>query len=89
MVIWCCACLQAVEAKEKVKVGTDSVTQASVTYQCFFRYYPKLAGMTVSCFAVMSLLFLSLFFFIVFWQSCLLAEGMHSPVLLQIFVQAC
>ncbi|DBA97691.1 TPA: hypothetical protein ACH3X3_012580 [Trebouxia sp. C0006] len=37
---------QAVEAKEKVKVGTDSVTQASVTYQCFFRYYPKLAGMT-------------------------------------------
>ncbi|KAA6421107.1 MAG: pre translocase subunit [Trebouxia sp. A1-2] len=37
---------QAVEAKENVKVGSDSVTQASITYQCFFRYYPKLAGMT-------------------------------------------
>ncbi|DBA84483.1 TPA: hypothetical protein ACH3X1_006102 [Trebouxia sp. C0004] len=37
---------QAVEAKETVKVGTDSVTQASITFQCFFRYYPKLAGMT-------------------------------------------
>lgn len=39
--------LQAVEAKEGVDVGEDSVTQASVTFQCFFRYYAKLAGMTV------------------------------------------
>ena len=25
----------------------DSATQASITFQCFFRYYPRLAGMTV------------------------------------------
>ena len=39
--------LQAVEVKEGLKVNPDSVTQASVTYQCFFRYYERLAGMTV------------------------------------------
>lgn len=38
---------QAVEAKEGVPLKGDSMTQASVTYQCFFRYYDKLAGMTV------------------------------------------
>ena len=42
-----CMCSQAVEAKEKVDIGEDSVIQASVTFQCFFRYYAKLAGMTV------------------------------------------
>ncbi len=25
----------------------DSATQASITFQCFFRYYLRLAGMTV------------------------------------------
>ena len=39
--------MQAVEAKEKVPILGDSTTQASITYQCFFKYYPKLAGMTV------------------------------------------
>jgi preprotein translocase subunit SecA len=28
-------------------VQPDSATQASITFQCFFRYYPRLAGMTV------------------------------------------
>ena len=39
--------VQAVEAKENLTIGRDSMTQASVTYQTFFRYYDKLAGMTV------------------------------------------
>lgn len=33
--------------KEGLKVNPASVTQASVTFQCFFRYYERLAGMTV------------------------------------------
>lgn len=39
--------MQAVEVKEALRVQPDSVTKASVTYQCFFRYYERLAGMTV------------------------------------------
>lgn len=42
-----CVCMQAVEAKEGVPLLGDSRTVASVTYQCFFKYYDKLCGMTV------------------------------------------
>jgi len=37
---------QAIEAKEGLDVQAESVTLASVSYQAFFRAYPKLAGMT-------------------------------------------
>jgi preprotein translocase subunit SecA len=37
---------QAVEAKEGVSIQQESRTYATVTYQNFFRMYPKLAGMT-------------------------------------------
>jgi preprotein translocase subunit SecA len=37
---------QALEAKEKVTVEMENQTLASITYQNFFRMYPKLAGMT-------------------------------------------
>ena len=37
---------QAVEAKEKVRVQTENQTLASITFQNYFRLYPKLAGMT-------------------------------------------
>ena len=37
---------QAIEAKEGVKIQQESRTFATVTYQNFFRMYPKLAGMT-------------------------------------------
>lgn len=37
---------QAIEAKEGLKVQRESRTFASVTYQNFFRLYPKVAGMT-------------------------------------------
>lgn len=37
---------QAVEAKEGVKIQNETVTIASISYQNFFRNYPKLAGMT-------------------------------------------
>jgi len=37
---------QAVEAKEGLPIQTESVTLASVSYQAFFRSFPKLAGMT-------------------------------------------
>lgn len=37
---------QALEAKEGVTVEIENQTLASVTYQNFFRLYPKLAGMT-------------------------------------------
>lgn len=39
--------VQAVEAKHNLTIGFDSDTQATVTFQMFFRYYTKLAGMTV------------------------------------------
>lgn len=37
---------QAVEAKEGIKVGQESRTFASITYQNYFRMYEKLSGMT-------------------------------------------
>jgi preprotein translocase subunit SecA len=37
---------QAIEAKEKVKIQTDSQTLASITFQNYFRLYEKLSGMT-------------------------------------------
>ncbi|MBS0236587.1 MAG: preprotein translocase subunit SecA [Proteobacteria bacterium] len=37
---------QALEAKENVAVQRENQTLASVTYQNYFRMYPKLAGMT-------------------------------------------
>ncbi|HLD95546.1 MAG TPA: preprotein translocase subunit SecA, partial [Alphaproteobacteria bacterium] len=37
---------QALEAKEHVKIENENQTLASITYQNFFRLYPKLSGMT-------------------------------------------
>ena len=37
---------QAIEAKEGVQIQEESKTQATITYQNFFRMYKKLAGMT-------------------------------------------
>ena len=37
---------QAIEAKEGVKVQSESLTMATITFQNFFRMYSKLAGMT-------------------------------------------
>lgn len=37
---------QALEAKEGVKVQMENQTLASITFQNYFRMYPKLAGMT-------------------------------------------
>ena len=37
---------QALEAKEKVEVQRENQTLASITFQNYFRMYPKLAGMT-------------------------------------------
>ena len=37
---------QAIEAKENVEIQTENQTLASITFQNYFRMYPKLAGMT-------------------------------------------
>lgn len=37
---------QALEAKEKVKIENENQTLASITFQNYFRMYPKLSGMT-------------------------------------------
>ncbi len=37
---------QALEAKERVQIEQENQTLASITYQNYFRLYPKLAGMT-------------------------------------------
>ena len=37
---------QALEAKENVKIERENVTQATITFQNYFRLYGKLAGMT-------------------------------------------
>lgn len=37
---------QAVEAKENVKIEPENQTLASITFQNYFRMYPKLSGMT-------------------------------------------
>ncbi|HDL75108.1 MAG TPA: preprotein translocase subunit SecA, partial [bacterium] len=41
---------QAIEAKEKVEVQPESVTLSSITFQNYFRFYKKLAGMTGTAF---------------------------------------
>ena len=37
---------QALEAKEGVTIQNENQTLASITFQNYFRMYPKLAGMT-------------------------------------------
>jgi preprotein translocase subunit SecA len=37
---------QAIEAKERVSIQQENQTLASITFQNYFRLYPKLAGMT-------------------------------------------
>ena len=37
---------QAIEAKENVEIQKENQTLASITYQNYFRLYPRLAGMT-------------------------------------------
>ena len=37
---------QAIEAKEHVKIGNESKTLATITFQNYFRMYDKLSGMT-------------------------------------------
>ena len=37
---------QAIEAKEKVTIQNESQTYATITFQNYFRMYPKLSGMT-------------------------------------------
>jgi preprotein translocase subunit SecA len=37
---------QAIEAKEDVKINQETRAYASITYQNYFRLYPKLSGMT-------------------------------------------
>lgn len=39
-------CVQAIEAKEEVDINNETVTLASISYQNFFRAYPKLSGMS-------------------------------------------
>ncbi|MCX6716560.1 MAG: preprotein translocase subunit SecA [Candidatus Taylorbacteria bacterium] len=41
---------QAIEAKEGTKIQKESRTYASITYQNYFRMYPKLSGMTGTAF---------------------------------------
>jgi preprotein translocase subunit SecA len=43
---WSMGLHEAIEIKEKVKVGGGTKTKSSITYQNFFTLYPKLAGMT-------------------------------------------
>src|SRR3546814_17224623 len=37
---------QALEAKERAEIQNENQTLASITFQNYFRLYPKLAGMT-------------------------------------------
>lgn len=37
---------QAIEAKERVKIASESQTLATITFQNYFRLYNKLSGMT-------------------------------------------
>jgi preprotein translocase subunit SecA len=43
---WSMGIHEAIEMKEKVKIGGGTKTKNSITYQNFFTLYPKLAGMT-------------------------------------------
>ncbi len=43
-----CMCAQAIEAQEpEAEIRGRTRTASSITYQTLFKYYPKLAGMTV------------------------------------------
>ncbi|MGL4989891.1 MAG: helicase-related protein [Sarcina sp.] len=37
---------QSIEAKEKIEITNDTITNASITYQNFFKLYNKLSGMS-------------------------------------------
>ncbi|CAK9029395.1 unnamed protein product [Durusdinium trenchii] len=43
---WSDGLQQAIEAKEKVEIQKEAIVLASISYQCLFRMYQKLAGMT-------------------------------------------
>jgi len=43
---WSMGLHEAIEIKEKVKIGGGTKTKSSITYQTFFPLYPKLSGMT-------------------------------------------
>lgn len=43
---WSAGLHQAVEAKEGVRIQSESVTLATITFQNYFRLYKKIAGMT-------------------------------------------
>ena len=43
---WSMGIHEAIEIKEKVRLGGGTKTKSSITYQNFFTLYPKLAGMT-------------------------------------------
>lgn len=43
---WSMGLHQAIESKENVKVGEETKTKTSITYQNFFTLYPTLSGMT-------------------------------------------
>ncbi len=42
---------QALEAKEKVEIESENITNASITFQKFFALYEKIAGMSGTCVA--------------------------------------
>lgn len=43
---WSMGIHEAIEVKENIEVGEKTKTKTSITYQNFFPFYPKLAGMT-------------------------------------------
>jgi preprotein translocase subunit SecA len=43
---WSMGIHEAIEVKEKVRLGGETKTKTSITYQNFFTLYPKLSGMT-------------------------------------------
>lgn len=43
---WSMGIHEAIEIKENIEVGEKTKTKTSMTYQNFFTFYPKLAGMT-------------------------------------------
>jgi len=43
---WSLGIHEAIETKEKVKIGNATKTKSTITYQNFFTLYPKMAGMT-------------------------------------------
>ena len=49
-------CLQLLEVKHGLTIRPSSPPAASITYQCFFNFYRKIAGMTVRCISIALLL---------------------------------